>query len=137
MHPTRGGGRDRLSDWESPTRDRSVYEPGFRHGKLFFYIAEYWHNQRTGDGGGDRSEGEDIEVSELAFDEALEMVLRGEITDGKTIMLLLYAHSMRLLPVRKSQLKAQPRAALHEDRSFPYESKRSPGEFLAADVKRM
>jgi nudix-type nucleoside diphosphatase (YffH/AdpP family) len=110
---------------------RRVFEaymsPGSVTEKLFFYIAEYWHNQRIGDGGGDHSEGEDIEVLELAFDDALEMVMRGEITDGKTIMLLLYAHSMRLLPTRESQLKAQLRTALHEGRSFPHENKRIGG----------
>jgi GDP-mannose pyrophosphatase NudK len=65
--------------------------------KLFFYLAEYWHNQRTGAGGGDQSEGEYIEVVELPFHQALEMVARGEIMDGKTIMLLLYAQSTGLL----------------------------------------
>jgi len=37
------------------------------------------------------SEGEDIEVVELSIDDALAMIGRGEITDGKTIMLLQYA----------------------------------------------
>lgn len=44
-----------------------------------------------GDGGGIASEGEDIEVLELPIEEALAMVKRGEIMDGKTIMLLQYA----------------------------------------------
>jgi nudix-type nucleoside diphosphatase (YffH/AdpP family) len=80
---------------------RRVFEaymsPGSVTEKLFFYVAEYWHDQRAGAGGGDHSEGEDIEVVELAFDQALEMVARGEIMDGKTIMLLLYAQSVGLL----------------------------------------
>jgi hypothetical protein len=33
----------------------------------------------------------------LAFDKALEMVARGEIMDGKTIMLLWYAQTAGLL----------------------------------------
>jgi nudix-type nucleoside diphosphatase (YffH/AdpP family) len=80
---------------------RRVFEaymsPGSVTEKLFFYVAEYWHDQRAGAGGGDHSEGEDIEVVELPFDRALEMVARGEIMDGKTIMLLLYTQSVGLL----------------------------------------
>ncbi|WP_284732641.1 hypothetical protein [Larsenimonas rhizosphaerae] len=34
------------------------------------------------------SEGEDIDVLELPLEEALAMITRGEIMDGKTIMLL-------------------------------------------------
>ena len=36
-------------------------------------------------------EGEDIEVLELGFDAALAMIGTGEISDGKTIMLLQWA----------------------------------------------
>jgi len=42
-------------------------------------------------GGGNRKEGEDIEVLEIALERAMEMTGRGEILDGKTIMLLQYA----------------------------------------------
>ncbi len=37
------------------------------------------------------SDGEDIEVLEIAFADALEMIKTGAIIDGKTIMLLQYA----------------------------------------------
>jgi GDP-mannose pyrophosphatase NudK len=51
---------------------RRVFEaymsPGSVTEKLFFYVAEYWHDQRAGAGGGHHSEGEDIEVVELPFD---------------------------------------------------------------------
>ena len=40
---------------------------------------------------------EDIEVLELPLDDALAMIETGEITDGKTIMLLQYAKLHRLL----------------------------------------
>ncbi|HLK19579.1 MAG TPA: GDP-mannose pyrophosphatase NudK [Bryobacteraceae bacterium] len=80
---------------------RGVFEaymsPGSVTEKLFFYVAEYWRDQRAGEGGGDHTEGEDIEVVELPFERALQMVERGEIMDGKTIMLLLYAQSASLL----------------------------------------
>ena len=40
------------------------------------------------DGGGLVDEGEDIEVLEMGFDTALEMVASGGIRDAKTIVLL-------------------------------------------------
>jgi len=74
---------------------RKVFEafmsPGSVTEKLFFFVAEYTANSKVGKGGGVASEGEDIEVLELPIDEALAMVTRGEIVDGKTIMLLQYA----------------------------------------------
>lgn len=74
---------------------RKVFEaymsPGSVTEKLHFFVAEYDANNQIGDGGGVHSEGEDIEVLELTFDQALTMVEQGEITDGKTIMLLQFA----------------------------------------------
>ena len=46
---------------------------------------------RVEDGGGLASEDEDIEVVELSLDTAMEMIVSGEICDGKTIMLLQWA----------------------------------------------
>jgi len=65
--------------------------PGSVTEKLHFFIAEYEDSQRIGAGGGVVAEGEDIQVLELPFDKALAMVGRGEIVDGKTIMLLQHA----------------------------------------------
>jgi GDP-mannose pyrophosphatase NudK len=80
---------------------RKVFEaymsPGSVTEKLFFFVAEYEPGHRISDGGGDESEGEDIEVLEITLDNALEMVGRGEIQDGKTIMLLQYAKVSGLL----------------------------------------
>jgi hypothetical protein len=45
----------------------------------------------VGNGGGIEAEGEDIEVLDMPFEEAWAMVRRGDIVDGKTIMLLQYA----------------------------------------------
>ncbi|MBN2992716.1 GDP-mannose pyrophosphatase, partial [Pseudomonas cedrina subsp. fulgida] len=53
-----------------------------------FFIGEYQPGDRVGTGGGLAEEGEDIEVLELGFEQALGMVQGGEIVDGKTIMLL-------------------------------------------------
>jgi len=65
--------------------------PGSVTEKLYFFVAEYDTSAKTGHGGGIASEGEDIEVLELPFAEALRMIDSGEIADGKTIMLLQYA----------------------------------------------
>ncbi|WP_144110312.1 NUDIX domain-containing protein [Paraburkholderia sp. BCC1886] len=62
--------------------------PGSVTEKLHFYIADYDATTRIGDGGGVEAEGEDVEVLEFALDDALMAVERGEIVDGKTIMLL-------------------------------------------------
>jgi hypothetical protein len=65
--------------------------PGSVTEKLYFFIAEYDAAAKSGHGGGIASEGEDIEVLELPFTTAVHMIESGEITDGKTIMLLQYA----------------------------------------------
>jgi hypothetical protein len=65
--------------------------------KVFFFVAEYERQHRVSSGGGDETEGEDIEVLEIPIDRAMEMVAGGEILDGKTIMLLQYARLEKLL----------------------------------------
>jgi nudix-type nucleoside diphosphatase (YffH/AdpP family) len=74
---------------------RPIFEaymsPGSVTEKLHFFVAEYDAASKIGRGGGLEGEGEDIEVLELPFAEALGMVAAGVIQDGKTIMLLQYA----------------------------------------------
>lgn len=70
--------------------------PGSVTERIHFFIGEYQTGDRVGEGGGLEHEGEDIQVLELGFDEAIAMVGRGEIVDGKTIMLLQYLE-LRLL----------------------------------------
>ena len=74
---------------------RKVFEafmsPGSVTERLHFFVAEYEPGDRVSQGGGDASEGEDIEVLELPLDRALAMIGSGEIQDGKTIMLLQHA----------------------------------------------
>jgi nudix-type nucleoside diphosphatase (YffH/AdpP family) len=65
--------------------------PGSVTEKLFFFVGEYDSESKRTSGGGLESDGEDIDVLELDFNEALDMIRRGEIIDGKTIMLLQYA----------------------------------------------
>lgn len=74
---------------------RKVFEaymsPGSVTEKLYFFVAEYDADSKVGLGGGVENEGEDIEVLELPLQECLSMIEKGEIKDGKTIMLLQYA----------------------------------------------
>jgi len=65
--------------------------PGSVTEKLHFFVAEYEPGDRRSPGGGDATEGEDIEVLELPLPDALRMVSEGRIQDGKTILLLQHA----------------------------------------------
>lgn len=58
---------------------------------LYFFVAAYSRELKVHDGGGLEAEQENIEVLELPFVQALNMIRTGEIKDGKTIMLLQYA----------------------------------------------
>ncbi len=74
---------------------RKVFEaymsPGSVTEILHFFVAEYAHSMKVNNGGGIEHEQEDIEVLEIPFEQAFEMIDSGEIKDGKTIMLLQYA----------------------------------------------
>jgi len=74
---------------------RKVFEcfmsPGSVTERLHFFVAEYDAEMRVAKGGGIAAEGEDIQVMQLPFEDAMAMVERGEIADAKTIMLLQYA----------------------------------------------
>jgi nudix-type nucleoside diphosphatase (YffH/AdpP family) len=65
--------------------------PGSVTERLYCYAAPYTPADRTGDGGGLAEEGEDIEVVELPFAEALRRVCTREIADAKTMLLLQWA----------------------------------------------
>jgi nudix-type nucleoside diphosphatase (YffH/AdpP family) len=65
--------------------------PGSVTEKLHGFCAAVTDADRMSDGGGLEDEKEDLEVIELSFAEALEMVEAGEIVDAKTIMLLQWA----------------------------------------------
>lgn len=64
--------------------------PGATTERLHLFVAEYDPGQPRDAGGGKPEEGEDIDVVELDFDDALAMVERGEIVDAKTVLLLLH-----------------------------------------------
>lgn len=61
------------------------------------FIAEYSDEMKVSKGGGLESEHENIEVLEVSFSDTLKMVETGEISDGKTIMLLQYAQINKLI----------------------------------------
>jgi GDP-mannose pyrophosphatase NudK len=80
---------------------RKVYEaymsPGSVTEMLHFFIAEYAEDMKIHDGGGVEHEEENIEVLELGIQQAMDMIDKGEIRDGKTIMLLQYIKLRNIL----------------------------------------
>jgi nudix-type nucleoside diphosphatase (YffH/AdpP family) len=80
---------------------RKIFEaymsPGSVTEILFFFVAEYNQDMKVSEGGGLDHEHENIEVLELNFDDAYNMISTGEIRDGKTIMLLQYAKIHHLI----------------------------------------
>ncbi|TDE09995.1 GDP-mannose pyrophosphatase NudK [Dyadobacter psychrotolerans] len=64
---------------------------------LYFFVAEYSQEMKTGNGGGCETEQENIEVMEISFPEALKMMDSGEIKDAKTMLLLQHAQINGLL----------------------------------------
>ncbi|MBC7888644.1 MAG: GDP-mannose pyrophosphatase NudK [Ferruginibacter sp.] len=71
--------------------------PGSVTELLHFFVAEYTQSMKVNDGGGIGQEQEDIEVLEMKFDHAMQLVDSGGIRDAKTILLLQYAKLNRLL----------------------------------------
>ena len=65
--------------------------PGSVTEMLYFFIAEYSASMKVHEGGGIEHEQENIEVMEIPFQQAIEMIENGEIKDAKTIILLQYA----------------------------------------------
>lgn len=83
------------------TKVEKIYEaymsPGSVTEILYFFIGEYSKDQKVNEGGGVDEEQENIEVLEMKFDEAYNMIAKGEIRDAKTIMLLQYAKLHKLV----------------------------------------
>jgi len=103
--------------------------PGSVTERLHCFIAPYGAGDRIGAGGGLAEEGEDIEVLELAYDQAFAMVASGEIADGKTIMLLQHL-----------QLRQQAARGLTILIAGPYRTGTGTGDdpaLLAANVAAM
>jgi nudix-type nucleoside diphosphatase (YffH/AdpP family) len=65
--------------------------PGSVTERVAFFVADYTDSDRVSPGGGVAEEDEHIEVLEVGLDEAFRLVDRGEICDGKTVLLLQWA----------------------------------------------
>ncbi|MDT0642913.1 NUDIX domain-containing protein [Zunongwangia sp. F363] len=68
----------------------SYMSPGSVTEIIHFFVGEYSEEMKVSEGGGLPEEQEDIEVLEMDFEEAYSKIEKGEIKDGKTIMLLQY-----------------------------------------------
>lgn len=66
------------------------FSPGSLTERNHLFVAEYDPSKRSGEGGGKPEEGEDIEVVEMDFDDALALIDTGGIVDAKTVLLLLH-----------------------------------------------
>lgn len=85
----------------SLTQVKKVFQaymsPGSVTEIIHFFVAEYSKDMKVSEGGGLSTEHENIDVLEIAFDQAMQMIETGEIKDAKTIMLLQYAKINNLL----------------------------------------
>jgi GDP-mannose pyrophosphatase NudK len=71
--------------------------PGAVTEQIHYFIAEYTDNMKTDKGGGLISEEEDIEVLEMPFTKAIDLLNKGAIKDAKTMLLIQYAMIHHLL----------------------------------------
>ena len=71
--------------------------PGAVTEQIHYFIAEYTDNMKTDKGGGLISEEEDIEVLEMPFTKAVDLLNKGAIKDAKTMLLIQYAMIHHLL----------------------------------------
>jgi nudix-type nucleoside diphosphatase (YffH/AdpP family) len=62
--------------------------PGWSSERIYLFLGLVDHKDRLNAGGGLLSEGEDIQVENLSFQESMLMIARGEISDAKTIIAL-------------------------------------------------
>jgi ADP-ribose pyrophosphatase len=62
--------------------------PGGSSERIHLFVGQFDSQSRTGNGGGNASEGEDTQVEILPLAEAMNMLARGEICDAKTIIAL-------------------------------------------------
>ena len=76
---------------------QAYMSPGAVTEIVYMFVAEYNDQMKVSEGGGLDHEHENIEVLEILFNEALNMIETGEISDAKTIMLFQYAQIHNLL----------------------------------------
>ncbi len=71
--------------------------PGIVRERVHLFTGNYTNSDRINNGGGLETENEEIEVFEVTFTKAMEMIDSGEIIDARTIMLLQYIQINKLL----------------------------------------
>jgi len=77
---------------ETPVKVFELFStPGAVTEKIHYFIGIYSDKMKVGEGGGLEDETEEIEVLELKFNKAYNMISLGEIIDAKTVVLLQYA----------------------------------------------
>lgn len=77
---------------------QEVYmSPGALTEKMYLFVARYSDAMKVNEGGGVESENEEIEVLEMQFSKAIDLMKSGEIRDAKTVVLLQYAQIQGLL----------------------------------------
>ena len=69
--------------------------PGWTSERIYLFLGIVDHNDRSSAGGGLPSEGEDIRVESLSFQESMMMIARGEVGDAKTIIALQHLASLK------------------------------------------
>ncbi|KGE19077.1 GDP-mannose pyrophosphatase NudK [Paenibacillus wynnii] len=94
---------------------QAYMSPGSVTEILHLFVAEYSDDMKIGQGGGLDEEHENIEVLEIPFAEAMEMVENGEIQDAKTILLLQHAKLYDLVELSSA-------ASMHILIAGPYRS---------------
>jgi ADP-ribose pyrophosphatase len=73
--------------------------PGYTSERIALYYAEVESDDKTGDGGGKSDENEEIIISEVPFADCISMIQDGRISDGKSVLALLW-----LLARKNSQI---------------------------------
>ena len=76
---------------------QTYMSPGSVTEILYLFVGEYDESMKVSDGGGAEDETENIDVLELDFEKAIDMVVSGQIKDAKTILLLQYAQLIKLV----------------------------------------
>ena len=75
----------------------SFLSPGILKEKVHLFISEYSKENKTENGGGVAAENEEIEVLEISFNEAFQMIKAQKIIDARTIILLQYLKIERIM----------------------------------------
>ncbi|GAI05442.1 unnamed protein product [marine sediment metagenome] len=86
--------------------------PGVTSERIYLFLSLVNYKDRINTGGGLPSEGEDIQVESLSFQESMMMIARGEISDAKTIIALQHLALLKSRGMIRERLrsnKAAPR----------------------------